>query len=427
MAYAGKADGVWLNKTDSGGTATSNLVDKDDANRWEANQLDAHNRLTALEGTPTVNAANPPAGLTAVTFNNTTDDRPALQALLDYVKNTYGGGRVVLSKPNGAGVRINSGITVPTNVQLVSDETTLLNASNFTTGAAITISGQNFSPLVGIRMDGGRFTPTSANLTGTYTGIKISGVGLKLEKCHLQYFDRAYDTAASDTWSVVFEDCTAEHCAIAWYADITAAGAGNAGERNTWRGGAIANNVLGFQASEGGQHLRLESTSLDFNTVAGRILNAHVFMQGVHLEMNSSTGVDYCFEVTVNAIVHVDGMEAVLGSGLYKMFRNDGGSTYAPWNTGFGEALWRGATVFYTNSASASGTVKSRAQSTLPANASTVTLHYPFPLQWSVPTATFVNSGDSIWVSAQSSTAGTITFTASATNASARTFIVDFG
>ena len=49
MAYTAKADGAWLNKTDPGGTATSNLIDAGDSNRWEANQLDAHTRLTALE------------------------------------------------------------------------------------------------------------------------------------------------------------------------------------------------------------------------------------------------------------------------------------------------------------------------------------------------------------------------------------------
>lgn len=49
MAYVAKPDGAWLNKDDSGGTATSNLFDKGDANRWEANMLDANTRLTAVE------------------------------------------------------------------------------------------------------------------------------------------------------------------------------------------------------------------------------------------------------------------------------------------------------------------------------------------------------------------------------------------
>lgn len=61
MAYTAKPDGAWLNKTDTGGTATSNLVDKDDANRWESNMLDAHTRLTAVE-----------AGKTAVRVDGST-------------------------------------------------------------------------------------------------------------------------------------------------------------------------------------------------------------------------------------------------------------------------------------------------------------------------------------------------------------------
>lgn len=49
MAYTAKTDGTWVNGSDPGGTATSNLIDAADCNRWEANQLDAATRLTALE------------------------------------------------------------------------------------------------------------------------------------------------------------------------------------------------------------------------------------------------------------------------------------------------------------------------------------------------------------------------------------------
>ena len=49
MAYTGKSDGVWVNVGDTGGGATTNLIDAGDANRWEANQLDAHTRLSTLE------------------------------------------------------------------------------------------------------------------------------------------------------------------------------------------------------------------------------------------------------------------------------------------------------------------------------------------------------------------------------------------
>lgn len=54
MAYTAKSDGTWVDKTATGGTATSNLIDAGDCNRWEANQLDAHTRLTAVEA-PTAN------------------------------------------------------------------------------------------------------------------------------------------------------------------------------------------------------------------------------------------------------------------------------------------------------------------------------------------------------------------------------------
>lgn len=74
MAYTPKADGPWVDKTAVGGTVTSNLIDAGDCNRWESNQLDAANRLTALEGggtapgAPTIGAATAGDGRASVAF-----------------------------------------------------------------------------------------------------------------------------------------------------------------------------------------------------------------------------------------------------------------------------------------------------------------------------------------------------------------------
>lgn len=51
MAYTARPEGAWLDVNEPGGTNASNLIDKDDLNRLEANQLDAHSRVTALEST----------------------------------------------------------------------------------------------------------------------------------------------------------------------------------------------------------------------------------------------------------------------------------------------------------------------------------------------------------------------------------------
>jgi hypothetical protein len=52
VAYTAKTDGAWIDRSAPDGTATTNLIDAGDCNRWESNQFDAHTRLTALE-TPT--------------------------------------------------------------------------------------------------------------------------------------------------------------------------------------------------------------------------------------------------------------------------------------------------------------------------------------------------------------------------------------
>lgn len=49
MAYTAKSDGAWIDKLATGGTATTNLVDAGDCNRWEANQADANSRLSSME------------------------------------------------------------------------------------------------------------------------------------------------------------------------------------------------------------------------------------------------------------------------------------------------------------------------------------------------------------------------------------------
>ena len=414
------------------GDTGANPYDTVPANPFWSEQVDAVAAPTGAvvgSGWPTVHADNPPAGLSRVVFDDTTDNAAALQALLDHVKDTYGRGRVVVSNPNTAGLafKINSAVTIPTKVQLWSDENTLCSATSITSGPAFIVADADFTPIVGLRMDGGLFEPDSGDLSSTYTGIQITGNGLKFEKLHLQYFGRGVDTSTSDTFGVVFEDCYVQHCAVGWYSDLITSEATNSGERNTWHRGAIANNVLGVWGSAGGQHLRLESTSLDFNTVAGKFDNCKVFLQGVHLEMSASEGVDYCFEVTVNTQFNVCQLEGVLGTGLYKMFRNDGGSTYAPWNTGFGQARWKQAQVYYTDQSSSAGTKTSEHEFTFPSSTTTTTIHFPFPGQWCAPTAKFLASHDGLYITPLSTTNGTYTLTASASSGSNRQCRIDFG
>jgi hypothetical protein len=380
---------------------------------------------------PTIYADSPSGGLTAVTFNNTTNDQPALQAQLNYLSSTYGGGRLVLSKPNGTGVKINSGITVPAKVQLVSDETTLINATAITSGAAITVNDTNFTPLVGVRMDGGMFTPTSADLTNSYTGISVTGTGLKFEKCHLQYFARAIDITHSNTFGLTFQDFTIDHCATGLYGDHEAAGTSNSGEKITYSGGSIANSVRGFRLTGNGTHTRFTDTSIDFCAELGSVNNAHVFIQG-HLESGGDGVNNYLFDVTGNSVFDVADTQIVMGGrtgGLYYIFKQTAG----PSNYAFGSARFRGVHCFFTDSDGASKNIRSEEMVDWPATTTTKTISTPFPLRWCTTTAQFcitdgggLPNSDVIYVSASNTSTGKITLTAPS-NANFRWALVRFG
>lgn len=379
---------------------------------------------------PVIYADSPPGGLTPVTFNDTTDDGPALQAQLTYVKNTFGGGQVVLSKPNGAGVKITSGLTIPTGVQLVSDERTVIDATAITTGAAITVNDTNFTPLVGIRMDGGMFVPTSTDLPSTYTGISVAGSGLKFEKCHLQYFGRALDVAHSDTYGVTFEDCTIDHCATGLYGDIEAAGVGNSGEKIVYSGGSIANSVRGFRLTAGGMHARFVNTSIDFCKELGSTNNARIFFQG-HLESGGDGVNNYLFDVTGNSMVDIVDTEIVMGGrtgGLYYIFKQSAG----PSNYAFGAARFSNVHCYFVDSDGNAQNVRSEHMVDWPANTTTKTITTPYPLRWATTTAQFcvtdggsLPNGDPIYISASNTSTGKITLT-SPTNAGFRWVLVRF-
>lgn len=370
----------------------------------------------------TVNAAAPPGTLTPVTFNNSTNDQPALQAQLDYVKAAYGGGRVVLSKPDGVGVRITSGITIPAKVQLWSDETTLINAAGITTGAAITVNDVDFTPLVGIRMDGGLTLPTTTDLTSSYTGIRVTGRGLRLEKTHLQYFGRGIDLATSGTFCNTIVGGHMSRVATGFYLDYEAVGNPVSGERNTIKDFTVANSVRGFNASNGGNHLRFENVSIDFTDEAGRISNAHVYYQG-HIETTDP----YIFDVSNNAMLQMADTELILGQAV--LFKTGVGPT----NPGFGGARFHNCVCFFTNNVGVSGTIRSEHTFLWPATTASFTLYVPYPLKWCPVEAHFtyldgttVPNGDQITVAASPSATGQLNMTAP-TNAAARWARVKFG
>lgn len=374
---------------------------------------------------PAIDAANPPpgSGLTPVVFDNITDDRPALQAALDYVKAVHGGGRVVVSKPNAPGLRLLAGITIPAKVQLVSDETTLFNFSAIPANStAITIIDTNFTPLVGVRMDGGKFTTNPVAGSETTTGISVTGVNTNVEKVALQYFGTGIDLAHQSTFLNTFTDCRLGRCDLIVDADIEGAGVGNAGERWVFRGCVLANSARAYVASANGCHLRFEDCSIDFCTEIGKINNATVYHTG-HIEANSTP---HLFDVTGNSQMFFTDTRFVLSKCV--LFKTGQG----PANYGLGAARFDQCTAFFTDTNNAPRNVKSEELIQWPANTTTITTYVPWPLKWVAITADFafndgvgVPTADKVRVTTMSSTTGALTLEAP-TNAAARWVRIKF-
>lgn len=336
--------------------------------------INAHNTIWSAEP--------PPGSLSPLPTSNTADATAIVQAHLDAVS-AAGGGRVVVEKP-GQSVRFLTGLTVPSKVQLSSDENTVLDFSQVTSGACITVADQqNCTPLVGLRMDGSMFTPSSGDLSSTYTGIKITGRGLVFDALHLQYFGRAIDIAQSSTYGVTFRDSTIDHCANGLYADLETSGASNSGEKIVWSGGSIANSVLGFNASAGGMHIRFQDASIDFCTTFGRVSNARLYYSG-HLERSGGTTSTYLFDVVGNSRVHMSDTEIIMGSG--QLFNT---AATGPSNYGFGEARFSNVSAFFTDPASASQNVDSDYMISWPTSTTTGSVYVPFPLKWCAVSAAF--------------------------------------
>ncbi len=374
---------------------------------------------------PEVDAFNPPpgSGLTPVVGDNTTDDRAALQAALDYVKATHGGGRVVMSKPNCAGVRITSGITIPSRVQLASDEETFLFAVGLDPGeAAITVNDQDFTPLVGIRMDGANFVPASTPTDSTI-GISVTGVNLNFEKLAMQYFGKHLALAHNSTFLLMFSDCRLGRAGTIVDLDIEGAGVGNAGERVVFRGCVLANSNRAFHATANGAHLRFEDCSIDFCTEFGRINNAQVVFRG-HLECSSST--PHLFDVTGNSRLHISDTVMVLGKTLIT-------KEVGPANYGFGSVRISNSSCFWTAPDDVSRNRMSEDLVPWETGVTTKTLRYPWPLKWLPVTAQFcgtdgatVPNDDTLRITAMDIPNQTITLTSTASYAGQRWSVVRF-
>jgi hypothetical protein len=374
----------------------------------------------------TLDAFNPPSGsgLSALVGNGSTDDSAALQAALNYANTTWGGGRVIVSKP-GATVKCSSGVTVPTTVQLVSDRKTLLNFPSLTgTQTAITVSGNAYTPLVDVWAEGPN---SSASLSNTTIGVKVDGgTRLHLKGLTLKHFGRGLDVAHSDTYIITVWDSHLSTNGTSLYADYTAASATNAGENISLIGCLIDNSALGINATSNGCSMFFTNCSIDFCTTFGNISDAWVHFTSCHLETGGNVGA-YLFGVDRNSHVKFTGTKIIMGGGrtggLYALFDVSQG----PWNYGYGRAQFSDSNIFFVDPNSANQERFSDDLMVLASGSTTLTFYTPYPLRWCMVDVGFVATdgvvvpnADTITITSMNPATGQVTLTASASYGSDR-------
>jgi len=353
VAYSAKSDGVWVNKTDPGGTNTSNLIDAADCNRWEANQLDANTRLTTLE-LQTVHAVAPaPAtGLSAITANGSTDDRANLQSIINYVSSTWGEGVVVLP---GSTIKCNSGLTGLGRVRLVGqnkNDTVLDFSGAGSSVVAVTASGNGTFPLAHLKLKGPNGTDKLSYPTNSSTGVLWSGITSRLEHIRVESFFYAVDSTNSNSYFHTMFDCHLGYAGVCWDMNGNADHNGSSvpsefGERMNFIDGVMFNSQVGVDVRQSGVGFFTSNSSYDYLGVHGVVDNATAKFVGCHLESgyaavgsgtqgNWGTVNRYLFNLTFEARVSFDACRfEIRDAGVYSVVNN--GSGPAVYNSGYCE------------------------------------------------------------------------------------------
>lgn len=335
----------------------------------------------------TVYSLNPPPGLSPIVGGEGVDDAPTIQSHVDWLKATYGHGRVVVSSPSGV-VKCNSGIDLSgSRVQLASDHGgTFLDFSGMATGTAITVAVDDFTPLVGVSLVG----PNSGkSLSDPTIGVSITGARLRLLDLQVKEFGRGVDVAHTDTWTVSLIGGSIWNCGTCYYADNVAASATNAGELLVLDHVALYNSARALHATGNGVDLKVVNSSVDYCTELGVIANAWVYFNGCHMESNGDVSDTYLFSVSQNSKVSMTNCDVIMGSGTNPLgYLFD--PSESPWNFGNGQAHFSNTKIYAQNPGGGDVTHFDRQVFVWPNGQSTQSYFTPFPIRWAPIGARFV-------------------------------------
>ena len=333
---------------------------------------------------------SPESGLQAIAADGAANDAPRLQAMLDYLKSTYGGG--VLMLPPGRTSRCNSTITIPAGVQVRGSATTVWDF--WYAGSAVTaivVNDKEFTPIMGLEIHGNQWDANrTTHNTTTSTGLNISGYTLSFVDVHITGFNWGIDFTNDKTYLVNFERSTINNCMVGINLDLDNSWTGgpakvlNSGERMSFTDSIVANCDTVYWATGNGVGLFFVHTSMDFCATWGRQSNAHVFFSNCHLESTYSGRNRYLFDLTVNSRLYMVNCLFIMGAaGIFHAIN----PANVPWNLGWGLAHYTSCSVYFTptpagTSAGAVGTSFSESVVPVPAGATKVVVASFFVSKW---------------------------------------------
>lgn len=374
-------------------------------------------------------APSPESGLRAISANASTDDAARINAMLQYLKTTYGGGRLVL--PFGKTSLCNSTITIPAGVQVAGSPTSVWDFWN--AGSAVTaivVNDKDFTPISGLQIRGNQWDANkAAHNTTTSTGINVTGHGLSFLDVVVYGFNWGVDLTNNNTYIVNFERSFITCCMVGINVDLSNSWTGgsgavsNSGERMTFTNCVIANCGTIYWATGEGVGLYFTHTSMDYSSLWGRQQNAHVFFSNCHLETTYvSGGLSYMFDLTINSRLNMTNCQFIMGgTGLYSILNPAQG----PWNNGWGFARFTSCDSYYTMTSAAktaSAVTASYSESVIPVaqGATTIVVASAFVSKWNAIKANVVsvagNAAANVTarVTSVSVPSGTVTITLSA-------------
>ena len=324
------------------------------------------------------------SGLSAIAANGSTNDRAAIQAALDYVDSTWGAGTVI--GPVGTTVKCNSGITIPTKVQL-RDLT--LDCTSMSTGPAITVNDTDSVPLYNVKVTG----PGDGSSVDC---LDVTGVGLRFERLEIREFRRNVDLANENTYINTFIQCAIGEANVCVYQDLSAVGATNSGEKTVFRDCTFFNSTQVLQVTNNQGGMFLDGCSLDYSALMGYVSSSHVFFDSCHVESNFVTTPNgYFFEPAFEARLSFNGCNFMMGStggeGLRFIIKpTTGPSVYTK-----GRVTYSGCMAYFVDTSSTGRQRFDDELQFIEQTATTVVFETPFVSKWGpVSVNVAANDGD---------------------------------